>query len=873
MVFVVPHTHWDREWYEPSARFRQRLLNTIDEVMGHLENDSEFDRFLLDGQCVLIDDYLSVRPERRPMVARLVEEGKLLLGPWYVLADELLSSGECLVRNLLMGTSVARSLGRRCDLGYSPDAFGHPAVLPTLLAGFGIEHALLWRGYGGETGQEGDLFHWTGPDGASCLVYHLPPPGYELGASLPIDRREMGRRWQEIVRTLEPRAGNRPLLLLNGADHHRPQPDLIPALRLLRRVASQYRFVIGSPVDYFAAVTEPPRTTVTGELRFSYRYTWTLQGVHATRARLKAAVAEGDRLLVRWAEPQAALAAISADADARPLLRAAWRDHLRNHFHDSLAGTVADDVARDVLQRARRVTVQARGVLVDALYDRLNQDRTLARRRQDRWTSTLVVLNPSPWPRDGVVEATVTVFKKRVRMGPPPVRQEVETRVPVEIPGLVGADGVRVPLQLLDRYDTYERLDSPDHYPLQDEVTAFRVALHARRVPSLGGRSYDMRDAERTARVRDQVGASRTAIHGGWCRVQGERSGGLTVRPRGDGRANVLALIESEGDEGDTYTFEPTFSRRAVRARWGRRRVVWRGPFVAALARPFSVGDFVRGTLYARLDAGSRLVRFVVEGENRGKQHRLRLLFSIPQEPLGGDHVSDMQFGPVVRRREDYDTREFPLEWPVATAPMHRYVSIPGAFTVFARDRFEYELRQDGMLAVTLFRAVGELSKPDLAARLGHAAWPAATPLAQEPGHFRAELAVCSETVGAGSPPKEWHRIERLAEEFHAPLTGLMLRSGIDVPSAIEGPALSGAGLAFTSLKPAEFGPGVVLRCVNLSDERTQGEWKFPFPLRRAVAARLDETALRELKTTRRGRGVPFVAEPREVVTIVVEAE
>jgi alpha-mannosidase len=872
-VFVVPHTHWDREWYEPSARFRPRLVEVIDTAIELLEDDAEFNRFLVDGQGVLVEDYLEVRPDQRSRITHLAGAGKLLLGPWYVLADELLSSDEALVRNLFVGTRMARALGGCLDVGYSPDAFGHPAAMPTILVGFGIRHGILWRGYGGELDQDDDCFRWVGPDGSGVVVHHLPPPGYEFGAALPTVRHDVEARWKEIHETLIPRAGDRPLLLLNGADHHRPQRDLPAALSAFRQVAPQFRFVVASPADYFEALPDKPAVSeVLGELRFSYRYTWTLQGVHATRAGLKAAISEGDRLLVRWAEPQAALAVASDGGNRRPLLRAAWREHLRNHFHDSLAGSIADGVARDVAQRAAHVTTQARGILCDALHHRLRQERARAHEHVEQWDPALVVVNPSAYQRSGIVEATVTVFSERVVIGPPTARQRQAPASTSEVPRIVDHTGSPVPVQVLGRYEAHERLDSPDHYPIQDQVMAYRVALETGTVPALGLRSYRVDHDEGGSRAGDSVGAGGQRIWGSWCEVTADPSGGfgLDVRQRTD-RFRNLGLIESDSDDGDTYTFEPTVDDTPTPARWGRTRVHWRGPLIAALSRDFTVGDRARGTLFVRLDAASRLVRFVVDGENRAGQHRLRILFPLANRITSASHVADMQYGPVFRTRHEHDRREFPREWPVGTAPMHRYVSIPGGLTVFARGLFEYELRQDETLAVTLFRAVGELSRADLAARPGHAAWPTSTPNAREVGRFRAELAVALDTVSPESPVQQWDRVERLAEQFHAPLAGLMLRYGIAVPWSVDGPALRGRGLTFKSLKPAEEGNALALRCVNVAGEPTRGEWLLPLVATRAYRARLDETPLTDLPLAREGRQIRFDAKPREVVTIVVE--
>src|SRR5688572_13128017 len=140
-VHLIPHTHWDREWYLTRAGFLARLVPMMDDLLGRLEAEPGFRSFLLDGQTVLVEDYLGVRPECRGRLPALVGAGRLQVGPWYVLADELIPSGESLVRNLLAGTADAERLGGRLDVLYSPDAFGHPAVLPAIAAEFGIGHA------------------------------------------------------------------------------------------------------------------------------------------------------------------------------------------------------------------------------------------------------------------------------------------------------------------------------------------------------------------------------------------------------------------------------------------------------------------------------------------------------------------------------------------------------------------------------------------------------------------------------------------------------------------------------------------------------------------------------------------------------------
>ena len=206
---LIPHTHWDREWYLPRAAFQARLIPALDDLIERLQADAGYRSFLLDGQTVLLADYLRARPEREGDVKALVKTGRLQVGPWYVLADELIPSGESLVRNLLLGAADAERLGGRLDVLYSPDAFGHPAVWPALAREFGIRYGVLWRGLGGEPGQERDLYLWRAPDGRDVLLWHLPPAGYEIGAALPAEEDRLFAAWAPVRRALLDRAAGK----------------------------------------------------------------------------------------------------------------------------------------------------------------------------------------------------------------------------------------------------------------------------------------------------------------------------------------------------------------------------------------------------------------------------------------------------------------------------------------------------------------------------------------------------------------------------------------------------------------------------------------------------------------------------------------
>src|SRR5256712_13746 len=482
---LIPHTHWDREWYLPRAALQARLVAVTGDLIERLQAQPAYRSFLLDGQTVLVEDYLRACPDREGDVRTLVKTGRLQVGPWYVLPDEQIPSGEGLVRNLLLGAADAERLGGRLDVLYSPDAFGHPPAWPTLAREFGIRYGVVWRGLGGETGQERDLYRWRGLDDKEVLLWHLPRAGYEIGAALPADAERLFAAWAPVRGALVQRATGKHVPVFIGADHHGAHPD-VPRLRdLLAELDPQSPFRVSGLDEFFQAAADGAKpASLAGELRWSYRYAWTLQGVHGTRAPLKRRYSAAELALVRLAEPLAALARRAGGRDRRPALELAWRALVRAQFHDAIAGCASDDVARAVESRLTSVEGLAQEVVRGSVHDLVRHDPDAARGRAASPSPTLVVWNPAARPRRGVLIADVTLFRRDVLVGP---RGE---RVPREGQGyrpfaLATSDGRTVPVQALDRRVGTERLDASRHHPHQDQGDAVRIAAWAPRVRRL----------------------------------------------------------------------------------------------------------------------------------------------------------------------------------------------------------------------------------------------------------------------------------------------------------------------------------------------------------------------------------------------------
>jgi alpha-mannosidase len=871
---LIPHTHWDREWYLPRAAFVARLVPALDDLIVRLEAEPCLRSFLLDGQTVLVEDYLRIRPEMAGTVGGLVRDGRLQVGPWYVLADELIPSGESLVRNLLAGAADASRLGRRCDVLYSPDAFGHPAAWPTLACQFGIAAGVVWRGLGGEAGLDGDLFRWFGPDGCSVLLYHLPPQGYEVGMDLPADPRRLPAAWQTLRDGLVARAASPHIAVFVGADHHAVHPDLCRLRDLIAELEPGSDVHISRLDEFFEAAADDAALVpaLRGELRWSYGYTWTLQGVHGTRTELKRRHGETELLLERVAEPLAALATVINGTRPHPMLGEAWRTLLRSQFHDSISGCVSDAVATRVATRIDDASLTAREVARVSLDTLTGNDPDRARDEPSRTSPALVLWNGAPRKRGGVVIADVTGFGRDVLVGPPGSRKP-RTGQGLRSVTLAGPGGP-VAAQILGRATAQERLDSARHYPDQDEVEVVRVAL---RSPDLAG--FELASlslaGDASSKPKGRARAAGKRMENGLVEVSVDAAGGVTLVDRESGeRFDDLLRIESGGDVGDTYTYAPPRADRIrVLEAPVRTRVLADGPLVAALEitgrMRLPTGAVAVRTVLS-LHEGSRALRATIEVDNQARDHRLRV--RMPTGLPGGPAAAGSAFGATVRDVGRVERGRYPRETPVATAPAHRFVARSvrrRGLAVFSTGFFEYELADDGDLIVTILRSVGELSRDDLFTRPGHTGWPTATPDAQSLGLNRMQVAVCpvtSEEVADGlALPSIW-------EDLFQPPRAVWLRQATPLRIPPIDWMLDGDGLVFSALKPAEQGDGVVFRCFNARGTYTSGSCRASFPLAAASRVRADEREAVPMPIETDGRTVRFSAEGHEIVTLLLHA-
>ncbi|NLD75306.1 MAG: hypothetical protein GX643_01430 [Acidimicrobiales bacterium] len=762
-VHVVPHTHWDREWYKPYPLFRMQLVELVDLLLDTLEADERYRHFQLDGQMAVIDDYLEIRPDGAGRLRRLNEAGRTTMGPWYTLPDEFLVSGETHVRNLRMGLARAEDFGGAMTVGYLPDMFGHVAQMPQILAGFGFEHAVVWRGVPSEI--EAPAFWWEAPDGSRVRAEYLSD-GYSNGARLPADGAALLADVEEFRRAQGPLVGDS-VLWMNGTDHQLPEARLVDVVAQAHELAGgAERYEITSLAEHLAKAPVDGLPTWEGEMRSGAR-TNVLMGVASCRTDVKQAAALAERSLERVAEPLNACWLPAADWPGA-FLDVAWRDVVRNAAHDSICGCSADEVNRAVLHRYSEATIVAQALTDRALVRALSQSGQPA-----------VVVNPSARNRSGVVS---TILPGDVA---PPDTQQVSLRPAVDIGPTLEAEAARAVVlrAALDdpRVSRAELVQTSE--ATGDEPSRWTARLIADRSPKAVDHEALRKEIEaivaaepgalftletvRRAPSQEVLVRTGTVPGFGWRGLSPAPLGHHAVRADGVGLTNGLITVGvnqndgtfslngleglgrlvDDGDAGDTYNWSPPAEAGPVQRPddvdvlvteagpvRGRIEVSRRYRWPTHVSDDRRVGsEEVVIVTTVELRAGEDVIRVSVELDNQVRDHRLRIHFPLPASADGSE--AECAFGTV---RRGLTAEGGPNEFGLPTFSSQRFVTAGGLLVV--HDGLpEYEVL-DREIAVTLFRSVGVISQGPMRMRALPAGPSTPTPEAQMIGRFRADL-------------------------------------------------------------------------------------------------------------------------------------
>lgn len=424
-VHIISHSHWDREWYLPFEKHRMRLIELLDDSMDLFENDPEFKNFHLDGQTIILDDYLEIKPQMKEKLREYIEKGQFHVGPWYVLQDEFFTSGESNVRNLLTGMREAENYGRVCNIGYFPDAFGNVGQMPQILRQAGMEAVVFGRGVNpvgfDNNVKDGDYeskyseMNWESPDGSSLLGI-LFANWYNNGMEIPVEEEAAKKFWDDGLAKAERFAGTSQLLFMNGCDHQPVQKNLSAALETARKLYPDIEFIHSDFETYVKAVKEELKedvSVVKGELTSQETdgY-WTLVNTASSHVDLKVRNRQCETALERMAEPMAAAAALLGKKYPEEFLRYSWKMLMQNHPHDSICGCSVDEVNREMKTRfdksfqvAQELYAESQTYMADKI------DTRSLPESEGKQRFPFAVFNTTGWKRSGTVRVTLDLAR------------------------------------------------------------------------------------------------------------------------------------------------------------------------------------------------------------------------------------------------------------------------------------------------------------------------------------------------------------------------------------------------------------------------------------------------------------------------------
>ncbi|HUO05570.1 MAG TPA: glycoside hydrolase family 38 C-terminal domain-containing protein [Candidatus Binataceae bacterium] len=915
-LYFVIHTHWDREWYQPFQQMRTRLLKMTDRMLELLEK-KRLPCFHFDGQTIVLEDYLEIRPEAERRIAKLVKSGVLRIGPWYLLADSFLPTGEALIRNLEIGMRLARRFGKSAVTGYLPDQFGHVAQLPQILAGFGIENAVLFRGVPREVKQ--NRFQWEALDGTSVRTVFLPF-GYANGSNLPADALvPLLNRLDEIVAREREFADGAPILLMNGNDHADPDPRVY---NLLKQVPSRrLGWKAGALDDYVRKIGALPRNGIArhrGELRSPSRSNLT-PGVTSVRAWIKQRDFHNSYLLEKLAEPMLAIGeACGHTTRLSELADMAWRITIQNHPHDSICGCSVDQVHRDMRYRFDQAEMIAEDVIRGAAGAVFKSGAG--------GDPAIAVLNPG-FARRALVQCETEVEDSNARYvavdsagrrHPAAIFSDRPARtldIEVSAPDLKGLpikdENPELMGWYLDRFElrpaaagiyelNFSTRRSPSGNPrVQDfrrrvmEIPDdARVRIHATEVRrsqvsfvanSLAQAGISMFKLLRNdSPASDAPPISSDSVENEFFRVSAAPHG-LIIDDLRRGKQTEL-YFEDDGDRGDEYNFDPVPGASAIAQPASIDfRILESGPvrqrsaatlvyqIPAALSEDRRARDSrtaeVRVNLTATLYAGMDRVDFDATVDNHARDHRFRAALATRVQAV--ESLSDTSFG-MVRRSLEPTEPSGVYEDVYPTAPHRTFTAVESpelSVAMMARGIYETEVRRDttgATILLSLLRCVGWMSRGDLAMRRVDAGPEIETPDAQELGQHRFEFAIAA---WQGNYTKS--EITEIANAYAYPPKVFLTRSGVDADSLwlcrCDNPRI-----AFSTARPLARGGGFIVRVYNASEAEEKARFIFNGKSIRAID--LAGRPAKDPKIVQRKEAVEVSLRPFQIATFEVRA-
>ncbi|UUX35031.1 alpha-mannosidase [Fundicoccus culcitae] len=764
-VHVISHSHWDREWYISLEEHRIHLVQLMDDVLDLFENDQDFKYFHLDGQTIILDDYLEIRPEKEELLRKYIQNGQLRVGPYYILQDAFLISGESNVRNSLIGRYETERWGAPQvePIGYFPDTFGILGQTPQLVKDSDLNYAAYGRGvkptgFNNQTADNAAFessfseMTWRGADKSEILGV-LFANWYSNGNEIPVEREAAQAFWQQKLSDVERYASTDQLLMMNGVDHQPVQKDLSEALKIANELFPDYEFVHSNFSEYFEALPkdlEHSLSTVSGELRSQDTDGWyTLANTASSRIYLKQYSIYLSNYLEQVLEPLAVMASELGYTYPHDFINHAWKLLLQNYPHDSICGCSVDEVHRAMMGRFEVVENLCKS-LEKEIAAFLVTNRLETPELPEGAVTQVQVWNTTSYPKSDTVTVKAEIDRAYFRDQYPQAAYQTVADKPFGAWKLVDADGNDVPAVIEDAGTSFD-------YDLPKD--AFRVPFMARyvhitatflEVAPLSGQSFYLVPGDvANEEVEVLTDYESNTIENDRLKITINQLGTVDIFDKKQGYLfeNQL-IIEETGDIGNEYIFRESQDltrdysiNKLQHMRVERFDHVQRLVLDYEFELPESADDLLTYEQQSVVDIAHRqsqrshvlktqTVTMVLSltdyqdgldvelsGNNEVKDHRFRILAVLPEEST--HNFADSSYEWVTRSNKVSEFWENPANPQVLrhnVAIANEKDGVPFGLTLSTDGLHEYEVsieeeRHFGAteVAVTFLRATGEM--------------------------------------------------------------------------------------------------------------------------------------------------------------------
>lgn len=752
---IISHTHWDREWYLPYETHHMMLIETMDTLLETFEKDKNFKYYHLDGQTVLLEDYLEVRPDRKNLLEKVIKEGRLKIGPWYVLQDEFLTSSEANIRNLQYGHKDAKKYNVEvAKVGYFPDSFGNMGQAPQILNQAGINTAAFGRGvkptgFNNEVNSD-DKFespysemYWESPDGSKVLGI-LFANWYCNGMEIPKDLEESKVYWKKRLNDAEKFASSNELLFMNGCDHQPIQTDLSKAIEVANSLYEDIEFVHSNFDDYIKVLKESMKNdlqVIKGELRSQQTDGWyTLVNTASSRVYLKQLNQICQTLFEKVAEPIATMANNFGFDYPHHLFEYGWKSLMKNHPHDSICGCSVDEVHREMEARFDKAKDIAKYIINESLTYIINRIDTISFQKFGENIYPFTVVNTSGYDRSGIVSVDMYLNKKYFREGHPnEIAKEIRK---VKLPKFKVIDkyGNKIDSNIIDLGIKFDYDLPKDKFRQPFYARHLKVELEVNDLKSFGWSTYALiedkdEEIDKNSLINENILENKNL------KVEINEDGSINLTDKNTNKEfKNLCIYENSGDIGNEYiymkpTLETPLTTKNLKAKIEVKEDL---PYKAVIEIthnfniPKSANDLLDEEIeevlefkYRKSQRSKETVELVIKTiltleknskglkvkskfNNIAKDHRMRMLFETNIKM--DTHYAESIFEVAKRDNIPYETWENPSNCQHQQSFVNIHDEKHG-LTIANKGLNEYEILNDNKntIAITLLRSVREL--------------------------------------------------------------------------------------------------------------------------------------------------------------------